>query len=54
LVHKLKYLSESELRKFIYDSILLKKNIKSYQGVRHIYSLPVNGQRTRTNAKTMK
>lgn len=30
---------------------LLKKN-KSYKGVRHLYKLPVNGQRTHSNAST--
>jgi ribosomal protein S13 len=28
--------------------------MKSYKGIRHSYNLPVNGQRTRTNAKTRK
>lgn len=28
--------------------------IKSYRGIRHLKSLPVRGQRTRTNAKTQK
>lgn len=32
---------------------LLKFN-RSWRGVRHIYSLPVRGQRTKTNARTRK
>jgi small subunit ribosomal protein S13 len=28
--------------------------IKSYRGVRHIFKLPVRGQRTRTNARSRK
>lgn len=30
------------------------KSIKVYRGLRHIYKLPVRGQRTRTNAKSNK
>jgi small subunit ribosomal protein S13 len=30
------------------------KDIKSYRGLRHIRKLPVRGQRTRTNARTVK
>jgi small subunit ribosomal protein S13 len=30
------------------------KDIKSYRGLRHRLSLPVRGQRTRTNARTRK
>ena len=30
------------------------KDVKSYKGLRHIAGLPVNGQRTRTNARTRK
>ena len=29
-------------------------DIKSYRGMRHLRSLPVRGQRTRTNARTRK
>ena len=31
-----------------------KQNIKSYQGLRHLLKLSVNGQNTQTNAKTQK
>jgi len=50
----LKFLFSDELRKNIYDNIQKMKIIKSYKGIRHSYSLPVNGQRTRTNARTRK
>jgi len=43
-----------DLKKNVYDNIQLLKNIKSYKGVRHTYKLPVNGQRTHTNAKTQR
>lgn len=36
----------------IFDGILFKKNIKNYQGMRHIFKLPVHGQRTHTNASS--
>jgi small subunit ribosomal protein S13 len=48
----LKFLFSDELKKNIYDNIQRMKVIKSYKGIRHSYSLPVNGQRTRTNSRT--
>lgn len=36
------------------DNILHLKNIKNYRGLRHSLALPVRGQRTRSNAKTIK
>lgn len=38
----------------IFEGILFKKNIKNYQGMRHIFKLPVRGQRTHTNASSMR
>jgi small subunit ribosomal protein S13 len=49
---KYKFVVDAELIKEKHDNIELKKNIKCYQGIRHLYGLPVNGQRTHTNAKT--
>lgn len=49
---KYKYIIGSELKKTIFDRIQNMKSIKSYKGVRHSYNMPVNGQRTHTNAKT--
>jgi len=49
-----KFLLGDELKKNIYDRIQKMKIIKSYKGIRHSYALPVNGQRTRTNARTRK
>jgi len=51
---KYKYIIDTELRKKIYDNIKYMKVIKSYRGIRHTYNRPVNGQRTRTNAKTQR
>lgn len=47
-----KFITGAELKKKTYDKIQQMKNIRSYKGVRHSYNLPVNGQRTHTNAKT--
>lgn len=48
------YLLEGELRKEVSMNIKTKKEINSYQGIRHKNNLPVRGQRTRTNARTRK
>lgn len=36
------------------DYIKVKKDNKTYKGLRHFLSLPVRGQRSKTNAKTQK
>ncbi len=43
---------EGELRKEINLNIKRFIEIGSYRGIRHRHSLPVRGQRTRTNART--
>ena len=43
---------ESELRKEVNFNIKRLIEIGSYRGLRHRHSLPVRGQRTRTNART--
>jgi small subunit ribosomal protein S13 len=45
---------EGDLRKEIQMNIKRKKDIKCYQGRRHVARLPVRGQNTNTNAKTRK
>ena len=45
---------EGDLRRRIAINIKRLKDIKCYRGMRHRLSLPVRGQRTRTNAKTRK
>jgi len=52
VTRKYKVLIDTELKKEIYDNIQKMKNIRCYKGVRYTYNLPVNGQRTHTNAKT--
>jgi small subunit ribosomal protein S13 len=43
---------ETSLRKQKRLNISLLIEIKSYRGIRHIFNLPVRGQRTRTNASS--
>lgn len=47
-------LVEGQLRRAIQQDVGRLKDIKSYRGMRHRRSLPVRGQRTRTNARTRK
>ena len=53
-VEKNKIVIESALKQKIISDINKLKNIKSYRGLRHIYGLPVRGQRTKTNASSVK
>ncbi|MBI2356431.1 MAG: 30S ribosomal protein S13 [Candidatus Doudnabacteria bacterium] len=46
------YIVEGALKQQIASNIKLKKEIGSYQGLRHIKGLPVRGQRTKTNSRT--
>src|SRR3990167_7626506 len=45
---------EGELKKIVRENIQTMKRIQSYRGLRHSMKLPVRGQRTRTNARTLK
>ena len=45
---------EGDLRKEVAMNIKRLMEIGSYRGIRHRRSLPVNGQRTHTNARTRK
>lgn len=45
---------EGELKRDISSNIKRLKDIKCYKGVRHTRRLPVRGQRTKTNARTLK
>lgn len=49
-----KFPVEGELRRIEATNIKRLKEISSYRGLRHIKSLPVYGQRTKTNARTKK
>jgi small subunit ribosomal protein S13 len=48
------YRVEGDLRREVNQNIKRKVEIGSYQGTRHRRGLPVNGQRTHTNARTRK
>ncbi len=48
------YTVEGPLRRQVGQSIHRLREIKCYRGIRHKQSLPVRGQRTRTNARTRK
>jgi small subunit ribosomal protein S13 len=48
------YATEGDLRKEIRLNIKRLQDINSYRGARHKKSLPVRGQRTKTNARTRK
>ncbi len=48
------YTVEGELRSEVQMNIKRLMDIGCYRGVRHRRGLPVNGQRTRTNARTRK
>lgn len=47
-----KYAIEGDLRREVTMNIKRLQEINSYRGVRHKRSLPVRGQRTKTNART--
>lgn len=48
------YTVEGPLRRLVSQNINRLREIKCYRGMRHRLSLPVRGQRTRTNARTRK
>lgn len=48
------YVTEGDLRREIQQNIRRHMDIATYQGLRHRRGLPVNGQRTKTNARTRK
>jgi small subunit ribosomal protein S13 len=45
---------EGDLKREIFSNIKRLKDISSYRGLRHIKSLPVRGQRTKTNSRTVR
>jgi small subunit ribosomal protein S13 len=48
------YKTEGDLRRDISSNIKRLKDIKSYRGNRHARNLPVHGQRTKTNSRTVR
>jgi len=49
-----KYRVEGDLRREILSNIKRLKEIGSYRGTRHHRGLPVRGQRTKTNSRTVR
>jgi len=48
------YRVEGELRQFVKSNIQRLKDLKTYRGMRHLRHLPVHGQRTKTNSRTVR
>lgn len=49
-----KMILESDLKKNINFNIKKLIDLKCYRGIRHLKKLPVRGQRTRTNSRTIR
>ena len=49
-----KFIVEGDLRREISTNIKRLMDLGTYRGIRHRRHLPVNGQRTKTNARTRK
>ena len=49
-----RYKVEGELRREIQANVKRLTDIASYRGIRHQRSLPVRGQRTKTNSRTVR
>ncbi len=48
------YRLEGDLRRTVLSNIKRLKEIGAYRGVRHMKPLPVRGQRTKTNSRTVR
>lgn len=48
------YVLEGELRQLVRRNIERLKDLKTYRGLRHARKLPVRGQRTKTNSRTVR
>lgn len=48
------YKVEGELRQIIKQNVNRLKELQAYRGVRHMRHLPVRGQRTKTNSRTVR
>ena len=45
---------EGDLKREVSSNIKRLKDVKCYRGIRHTRKLPVNGQRTKTNSRTVR
>ncbi len=48
------YRVEGELRRDVMSNIKRLKDVAAYRGVRHMKGLPVRGQRTKSNSRTVR
>ncbi|MBU4348018.1 30S ribosomal protein S13 [Patescibacteria group bacterium] len=48
------YKIEGELKRLVKQNINMLKEIQAYRGTRHMRGLPVRGQRTKTNSRTVR
>ncbi|MEW5805250.1 MAG: 30S ribosomal protein S13 [Patescibacteria group bacterium] len=48
------YRIEGDLRREVFANIKRLKDIKTYRGIRHIKRLPVRGQKTKHNSRTVR
>jgi len=48
------YRVEGELRQLIRRNVERLKDLQAYRGLRHLRRLPVRGQRTKTNSRTVR
>lgn len=49
-----KYKVEGELRQLVKQNVNRLKEIQAYRGIRHAKKLPVRGQRTKSNSRTVR
>ncbi|MFA5360763.1 MAG: 30S ribosomal protein S13 [Candidatus Paceibacterota bacterium] len=54
LLEKKQIKTEGDLRREVRGNVKRLININSYRGLRHIKRLPVRGQRTKTNSRTVR
>jgi len=54
LIEKNKINTEGSLRREIRSNIKRLINVNSYRGIRHVKRLPLRGQRTKTNSRTVR
>lgn len=53
-VEKAGFLIEGDLKREVLGNIKRLKEIKCFRGIRHMKQLPVRGQRTKTNSRTVR
>lgn len=53
-VEEKEFLVKGDLQRWLKQKIDLLSSLKTYRGLRHRLGLPVRGQRTHTNARTVK